>query len=367
MLADAALGLALRWAGEPYRARERFRQGLDLARRVGDSEALFTLVSGYMGSIWTPEGVDEAVRLVDAMLAAPPAVLRPRTEARFLFTASPILLAYGRREQVEAMWRRTEALAASSRDVNVLLYPLYGRACGHLLDGHMEQALQMGASFLSHAEEFGIAEFGQVNRAWIQFRPLLLLGRAEEAMELTGVPRWREAGRRVLALAHLGRLQDARADLANVLNWMGSGEEWEAASVAMLVELLEAACLVADAEAASRLLSRLAAATCDFIPDPTDQTCIARHLGAASALLGQPQNALRHFQRAIAACRAVGFRPEASLTRLQLAELLLRHYPEQQSQAVEHLGCAMDEFQEMHMPGALAQAKRLLTVHHTPS
>ena len=50
------------------------------------------------------------------------------------------------------------------------------------------------------------------------------------------------------------------------------------------------------------------------------------------------------------------FRPEIALTRLQLAELLLAHYPDEKGEALEHLEFAIGEFREMKMQPALERA-----------
>jgi len=52
------------------------------------------------------------------------------------------------------------------------------------------------------------------------------------------------------------------------------------------------------------------------------------------------------------------FCPEIALTRLQLAELLLEHYPEEKSDAPEHLDFAIAEFREMKMQPSLERALR---------
>src|SRR5712692_6661975 len=52
-------------------------------------------------------------------------------------------------------------------------------------------------------------------------------------------------------------------------------------------------------------------------------TVIARHLGAASALLGDREAARRYYEQALEVAGKVRFRPEIALTHLQLAELLL--------------------------------------------
>ena len=52
------------------------------------------------------------------------------------------------------------------------------------------------------------------------------------------------------------------------------------------------------------------------------------------------------------------FRPEEALTHLQLAELLLEHYPEAQAEALEHLDTAIPEFCDMKMQPYLERALR---------
>lgn len=52
------------------------------------------------------------------------------------------------------------------------------------------------------------------------------------------------------------------------------------------------------------------------------------------------------------------FRPELALDRLQLAELLLEHYPDEKSEALEHLDFATKEFREMKMQPSLERALR---------
>jgi hypothetical protein len=87
-------------------------------------------------------------------------------------------------------------------------------------------------------------------------------------------------------------------------------------------------------------------------------TCIARHLGAASALLENPAEARAYYHQAIEVCTRVRFRPELALTRLQLAELVLEHYPDERTAAIEHLDFAIAEFRDMKMQPSLERALR---------
>ena len=85
-------------------------------------------------------------------------------------------------------------------------------------------------------------------------------------------------------------------------------------------------------------------------------TCVARHLGAAAALLGRPEEARTHYQDALKVATEMRFRPEVALTRLQLAELLLEDYPDERAEALEHLDFAIGEFRDMKMQPSLERA-----------
>ena len=50
------------------------------------------------------------------------------------------------------------------------------------------------------------------------------------------------------------------------------------------------------------------------------------------------------------------FRPEIALARLQLAELLLEHYPTERAEALKHLDFAANECREMKMGPSLQRA-----------
>ncbi|UCD21288.1 MAG: hypothetical protein JSW22_04295, partial [Chloroflexota bacterium] len=81
-------------------------------------------------------------------------------------------------------------------------------------------------------------------------------------------------------------------------------------------------------------------------------------LGGAAALLGRHKEARKHCMEAIKVCTDMKFRPELALSRLQLAELLLKQYPKERAAAPEHLDFAVKEFQNMKMQPWLERALR---------
>ena len=149
--------------------------------------------------------------------------------------------------------------------------------------------------------------------------------------------------------------------------------------------LLEAAVLTKQRDVA-RALALTLGPVANTVLMAQNQTCIARHLGAAAALLGEREKAKAYCQQALEVCAKIRFRPEAALTRLQLAELLLEESDEVgrgdlaptgmapdvgvgspdpkasadeiRKEALEHLDFAIAEFREMKMQPSLERALR---------
>jgi tetratricopeptide (TPR) repeat protein len=187
-----------------------------------------------------------------------------------------------------------------------------------------------------------------------------------------------------MALRHLGRLEEIPQLFAtspqlsipiDLANWcpipeairildqfvvarpgIGTIEDESYAFVDML--LFQAALRVGHRQAAELLLQRFSGSglltTGAYFP-----TCISRHLGAAAALLGRPEEARKYYDEGLNVCTAMRFRPELALTRLQLAELLLEHYSEEKADALDHLDFAIKELREMKMQPSLERALKL--------
>ena len=132
-----------------------------------------------------------------------------------------------------------------------------------------------------------------------------------------------------------------------------------------LVDFLGLAVAVKDRELCSVLAERLAPAAFLSTANLT-QTCPARHLGAAAALLGERDKAMVYYRQALEAASKIRFRPETALTHLQLAELLLapltssgQSTADERADALEHLDFATGELRDMKMQPALDRAVAL--------
>jgi tetratricopeptide (TPR) repeat protein len=159
-------------------------------------------------------------------------------------------------------------------------------------------------------------------------------------------------------LTHLGRYAEVAEMLERlVVARPGIASAEDETMVCVDITSLEAAVLAGHRQAAELLLPRLAS-TSRLTSGLWITTCAGRHMGAAAALLGRPDEARKYYQKAIKDCTEMKFRPELALTQLQLAELLLEHYRDEKREALGHLDLAITEFQDMKMQPSLERALR---------
>jgi ATP/maltotriose-dependent transcriptional regulator MalT len=88
--------------------------------------------------------------------------------------------------------------------------------------------------------------------------------------------------------------------------------------------------------------------------------CVARHLGDAAALVGDPTAARGYYAQALESAGKIRFRPELAWTHLRFAELLQYEVDDAtRSDALEHLDVAIPELRDMHMQPGLERALAL--------
>ena len=167
-------------------------------------------------------------------------------------------LAMGQRDRAEALWHDLDELANRTRDTDLLLLSLSNDPQVAQLDGHLERALDSATILYDRAKELGSPVLGRQFADEASFRPLLYMGRAEEAMvaltqacDMAGVqPDWEVSLQRVLCLAHLGRRAEAQETLSALLNERNIGPEVDETPATFLATLLEASVLVEERTAA---------------------------------------------------------------------------------------------------------------------
>ncbi len=345
--------------------RARLVAGLDLARSLGEPQTLFECAGSLLRGAGEPESPAawaEGLTLAQEFGARPRDGVRVTTLAGVLSNSGSFLLAWGDRSSAEELWREVTELAQRTRDTYVALRPPTFEIMLRTLDGDLEGALEAADRVAALGAQGGSPLYAQTNNAWHGMRARLYLGRARAALESldtlnTIEPSSRLPGGAVLTalvLAHLGRHGEAAGLLREGLLVEGN----------TVLKLLEAAVLLKDRAATAALMERFKGLGHLLNTRGRELTCFARHLGAGAALLGELDQAKAYYHQAIEVCARVRFRPELALSRLQLAELLLEHYPEEKAEALEHLDSAIAEFRDMKMQPSLEQAlkhKELLT------
>ncbi|MFC1948524.1 hypothetical protein ACFLXY_11475, partial [Chloroflexota bacterium] len=184
--------------------------------------------------------------------------------------------------------------------------------------------------------------------------PHIHTGRFEEAYRLAQLlPSVQSMVASAFCLAHMGRKEETNRILEEfVVEPSVTETEDEETPAYILAMLLDAAVATKHVQAAEILLKRLSGTSVQST-SYFCMTCILRHLGAAANLINNPEKARKYYTEALQVATDMSFRPELALTRLEIAELLLKHFPDEKAEAIEHLDFSIKEFREMNMQPSL--------------
>jgi tetratricopeptide (TPR) repeat protein len=362
--ADQALGGRKIAASDIAGAWALFRKSTLLARKLGDASALNNCGGDYL---WfcppTAEYIEEMCQIAGEMRRIWDRA-DPFSMAYGMECVGSLFLRLGERSQGEAIHREMMESARLARMPAGRYYLPYARACYHMMNGQLEEATRCHDDVLKLGAEAGAPLAAAVYVIFFGPRLAGYLGWGRE--RLTRLEEWAQAaGLSVPMPAHMrayylvcgGESEEAATLLGEVADHYAAHPERTKHEFGVLLLLLEMAVLTKHARATEVLLDLLAGVvykTTGF----SNPTCVARHLGGAAGLLGRYEEARKHYQEAIKVCTGTRFRPELALTRLQLAELLLEHYPKKRAEALEHLDFAISEFRDMKMRPWLERALR---------
>jgi tetratricopeptide (TPR) repeat protein len=337
-------------------------RALDLARRLGDPDTYWWTAGVWLWAIEVPQHAEERLRLAEELAEQSRHGVNLLILAWALWFIVNTFLQLGQRRRAEDIMAEMRTLAERSGQPNLLILSMVNDAILAIWDGRLEEAVAIRRRTLARAEELGILEFGGW-AIWV-LPARVYLGNADRALELVlqdsrNMPQNVATDMLILfCLAHLGRYAEVAKMLEQrVVARPGIGSAEDEALAVFDIAALQAAVLAGHRPAAELLLRRLAGSS-SVTSGLWLTTCTGRHLGAAAALLSRYEEARKYYQEAIKVCTEMKFRPELALTRLQLAELLLEHYPAEKKEALEHLDFAIAEFRDMKMQPSLERALR---------
>jgi tetratricopeptide (TPR) repeat protein len=362
--ADTMLGVVERSGGSSLaEGATLLSQALDLARRLGDPDTYWWIAGFWIFSMSAPQHDEERLRLAEELAEQSRAGVNFLILTWVLWFMVQTFVQFGQRRRAEDIMAEMRTMAEHSGQPNLLILSMVNDAILAIWDGRLEEAVAIRRRTLARGEELGILEFATIWASWVVPARVHLgnSGRALEVVLQDSKNLSRNVATEMLilfCLAHLGRYAEVAEMLERLVvarPGIGSAEDetgaWED------ITSLEAAVLAGHRQAAELLLRRLAGSS-SITSGMWATTCTARHLGGATALLGRYEEARKYYQEAIKVCTEMKFRPELALTRLQLAELLLKHYPQEKSEAVAHLDFVIAEFRDMKMQPSLERALR---------
>jgi ATP/maltotriose-dependent transcriptional regulator MalT len=301
----------------------------------------------------SPQHWREAVALAEEFMGHPRDGVTGRTQGQILEFCGVALLENGDRDAAERAFRELSGVAERTRDASNQLQALSFEGALAVVDGRLADAVVIGQQLIERAPALGMPTFADLATRG-RSRALIYTGELSPEDALVQ----RASVVRPLLLAHAGQLAEASEVLGSLLPaYQTDSGKIDTLSHSMnLAVLLEAATVLGDKQSAgliAPLLAELTGASTGSTP-----ACYQRLVGAAYALGGQWDEARSHYRRAIEACTKIRFRPELALSQLELAELLLEHYPDEHEEAVALLNEAVPELRAMKMQPALERALR---------
>jgi DNA-binding CsgD family transcriptional regulator/tetratricopeptide (TPR) repeat protein len=346
---DIALGRVRIAEGNREAGVALLRRALTLARELDDPELLFTAAWQCIWNMLSPRYWQEAMELAVEFSGRSREGAKNRTQGQLLEFCGAALLHSGDRDGAERVFRELSVVARQTRDASNQLQALSLEGLIAVLDGRLEDAVALGDHLIERAEALSMPRFADLTSR----------GRSRALIYTQGTADRLQGGQpasQAVFLAYAGHQEKASAALAEMLLACrtASGEVDALVYARVLVQLLEAAVVLGDRHAAGAIAPLLA--DCPGANAMGAVVSYQRLVGAAYALLEEPEHARRHYRQAIESCTRMRFRPELALCHLELAELLFTHFHEERGDAQTCLEFATAEFRAMNMVPALKRA-----------
>ncbi len=350
---------------------ERIDRAFQDAVDAQDYEVAISAAIAAIFSRTTPKEWQAALDMTTQALSLPRSTVSSRILGLFLQFAGGMQLVGGDRAGWDAAVAELSALADRVHDGNVTTSAIQMRLQHMLLEGTLEEAVELAESAAAGAREIGIySEIVLI--LGVYARSLLGLPIAEAFAEAAVDPRVAETLFRDMSM-------DARRVLGSSARLIAialDGESFDQANraaawegIKVLIKQVSQSGMLADVSNMPLSVALLGCvklgsqedwkAVVDLPEYPLAVPCLMSTLrlqAEAALALGDAAAARKFSERGLETCQQVRNRTEAALCALQLAELLLDHYPDEHDAAIEHLDFAIAEFRHMKMQPALERA-----------
>jgi tetratricopeptide (TPR) repeat protein len=355
VFADTAVGSRKCSVGEKETGLALVNKAVETAHRLGNPNTVTYAVSTLMFWLRDTNQLPQREQLCEELWAN-------RQHGSFMYNLTvywylaSTSLSLGHRKRAEEVCVELQRKTERTGDFFTELLYTAVQATLATIDGNFEFAIEITNKLRMRGKELGVP---LITSAFVSsgIQAQLYLGTSLEELP----NKVHETGPEVIPLsclvnALLGKAGEALKAINEFLNNRRSTALYDLNGFWVSTLLFEASLEIGDLPTVEILLKYISGTnicTPDFYP-----TCIPRHLGRAAVLQGKYDEAKKHYLEAIKVCMDMRFRPELALSRLQLAELLLEHFPPEKKEALEHLDFAIKEFREMKMQPSLERALR---------
>jgi hypothetical protein len=325
----AHLALEMWSANEPVEQRVGVSQeAIDMARRLGDSEALVTALHSRHWALTTPGMALERLAHTEQMLRVAKERVNPELEFLAHNARFHCFLELCDQRGMDAEAQAMTELAERLRQPFFRWHTVCLRALRAGLDGHFveaerlaREALELGRLRQSEYATYVFRYAQMLAIRWAQGRLHELWPEIEDHTErFPWIPRWRDA----LAAAELGEEAMARRELERHAGRDFADLPRDGLWLLHLCALADACVLVGDERRGLQLYELLLPHGDDNAVSYSQQPFgpVALRLGKLAALLGRWKDTDRHFAAALARCELLGARPIRARVLLEHATAL---------------------------------------------
>ena len=360
--ADLLLAQVRHYEGDNQASRLLIERARALASKLDRPKAVDYADLIHVAYVRAPQFVEKRLALVSDLVHSQSfeGIGRAAPLSGFYFLGEGLLQS-GDRAGMEASFTMLRDLAGRSRLLDLEMVARWSEACVATLDGELERAVELIESMWTWGEETGVGRLASVWAAGAT-RALLLLGRIDQARrhfssDLSLFPiggPWHAlvADDKSEALSSLDQIVARRShiDLLEDETWIEDD-----------LYLLEAGLRLRHEDAVTFAFGRCedTQLVISGIPCRGSLVLVSRLFGDAKAFLGQPEAARMYYSQALGETVLLGLRAERALTKLGLADVILKHYSKERAEALDHLDAAICELEAMKMQPSLERALRL--------